>query len=44
VVATTPNTVSIEVEPAAQEIAKVSPQVVLMGLAAAAGAALRARA
>lgn len=36
VIATTPNTVSTEVEPAAQEIAKVSPQVVLMGLAAGA--------
>jgi ABC-type branched-subunit amino acid transport system substrate-binding protein len=36
VIATTPNTVSTEVEPAAQEIAKASPQVVLMGLAAGA--------
>lgn len=34
VIATTPSTVSPEVEPAAKEILKVSPQVVIMGLGA----------
>lgn len=34
VIATTPSTVSPEVGPAAQEIAKVAPQVVIMGLGA----------
>lgn len=34
VIATTPGTTSPEVEPAAQELAKVSPQVVVMGLGA----------
>lgn len=34
VIATTPSTISPEVEPAAQEIAKVAPHVVIMGLGA----------
>ena len=34
VIATTPGTTSPEVEPAAQEIAKAAPQVVVMGLGA----------
>ena len=33
-IATTPNTTSTEVEPAAAEIAKAAPQLVIMGLGA----------
>lgn len=41
IVATTPNTTSSEVEPAALAIAKAAPQVVIMGLAGTAPAFLR---
>ena len=42
VIATTPNTTSPEVEPAAAAIAKAAPQVVIMGLAGTAPAFVRA--
>lgn len=42
IVATTPNTTSSEVEPAALAIAKAAPQVVIMGLAGTAPAFVRA--
>jgi branched-chain amino acid transport system substrate-binding protein len=42
IIATTPNTTSSEVEPAAREIAKAAPQVVIMGLAGTAPALVKA--
>ena len=42
VIATTPGTTSLEVEPAAREIAKAPPQVVVMGLAGTAPAFVKA--
>ena len=42
VIATTPGTTSLEVEPAAREIAKTPPQVVVMGLAGTAPAFVKA--
>jgi branched-chain amino acid transport system substrate-binding protein len=42
IIATTPNTTSMEVEPAAQMIAKAAPQVVIMSLAGTAPAFIRA--
>ena len=42
VIATTPNTISLEVDAAAREIAKTPPQVVIMGLAGTAPAFVRA--
>ena len=42
VIATTPNTISMDVEPAARELAKTPPQVVIMGLAGTAPAFVRA--
>jgi ABC-type branched-subunit amino acid transport system substrate-binding protein len=42
VIATTPGTISLDVEPAAQQIAKAAPQVVIMGLAGTAPAFVKA--
>lgn len=42
IIATTPNTISPEVEPAASAIAKAAPQVVIMGLAGTAPAFVKA--
>jgi len=42
VIATTPGTTSMEVDPAAKEIAKASPQIVIVGLAGTAAAFIKA--